>query len=90
MNIPERYWEIKTEDLFKLLETSFSGLSQAEAENRLTIFGHNILKKKRKKSALSLFISQFKSPIILILIFASAVSAVARDFTDTAIILLLL
>ncbi|MBI3353703.1 MAG: magnesium-translocating P-type ATPase [Nitrospirae bacterium] len=87
MNIPERYWEIKTEDLFKLLETSFSGLSQAEAENRLTIFGHNILKKKRKKSALSLFISQFKSPIILILIFASAVSAVARDFTDTAIIL---
>ncbi len=87
MNIPERYWEIKTEDLFKLLETSFSGLSQADAERRLSTYGHNLLRKKKRQSKASLFFSQFKSPIIFILIFASIVSAMLRDFTDTAIIL---
>lgn len=87
MKIPEEYWETEIKDLLQQLETTSSGLSGEDAENRLAIFGHNILKKKRKKSALSLFISQFKSPIILILIFASAVSAVVRNFTDTAIIL---
>lgn len=87
MKIPEKYWEIGIGDLLRHLETSPFGLSEENAEKRLTSFGHNILKKSRKKSALSLFINQFKSPIILILIFASSVSAVTRNFTDAAIIL---
>ncbi|OGW45438.1 MAG: hypothetical protein A2Y66_03005 [Nitrospirae bacterium RBG_13_41_22] len=87
MNIPENYWEVEIKDLLQFLETSPSGLSEGEAENRLSEFGHNILRKKKKQTKLSLFLNQFKSPIILILIFASMVSAFVRDFTDTAIIL---
>jgi Mg2+-importing ATPase len=87
LKIPEKYWETETEDLLQQLETSSSGLSEGEAEKRLSDFGHNILRKKKKKTRLFLFLSQFKSPIILILIFASIVSAVLRDFTNTAIIL---
>lgn len=87
LRVQEKYWESKTEDLFKQLETSLSGLSDAEAESRLLTFGFNLIKKKKKQSNLSLFLNQFKSPIILILIFASIVSAVVKDFTDTAIIL---
>ena len=87
MKIPEKYWETETEDLLQQLETSSSGLSEGEAEKRLSDFGHNILRKRGKKTRLFLFLSQFKSPIILILIFASIVSAVLGDFTNTAIIL---
>ncbi len=87
MNIPDKYWETETADLLQQLETSLTGLSETEAEKRLAIFGHNVLKKKKKKTGLSLFFDQFKSPIILILIFASIVAAILRDFTDTAIIL---
>jgi Mg2+-importing ATPase len=87
LNIPEKYWEIEIRDLLQFLETSSSGLSEAEAEKRLSKFGHNIIRKRKKKTRFSLFLNQFKSPIILILIFASIVSAVLRDFTDTAIIM---
>ncbi|MFN3480071.1 MAG: cation-translocating P-type ATPase, partial [Thermodesulfovibrionales bacterium] len=87
MKIPDKYWETEINELLQQIETSISGLSETEAEKRISVFGHNILKKKKKKTRLSLFIDQFKSPIILILIFASIVSAILRDFTDTAIIL---
>ncbi len=87
MKVPERYWETEIDELLRQLGTSISGLSETEVEKRISVFGHNILKKKKKKTRLSLFFDQFKSPIILILIFASIVSAVLRDFTDTAIIL---
>ncbi|BCB96851.1 hypothetical protein JZK55_17730 [Dissulfurispira thermophila] len=83
----DRYWETEIDELLQQLETSITGLSEAEAEKRLSVFGHNVLKKKKKKTRLSLFFDQFKSPVILILVFASIVSAILRDFTDTAIIL---
>ena len=86
MRIPDKYWETEIDELLQQLETSYSGLSEDEAKRRLSVFGHNILKKKKKKTRLSLFLNQFKSPIILILIFASIVSAILKDFTDTAII----
>lgn len=87
MEIPDRYWETEINELLEQLKTSISGLSEDEAERRLAVFGHNLLKKKKKQPALFLFFNQFKSPIILILIFASIVSAILKDFTDTAIIL---
>lgn len=87
MKVADRYGE---GDIYKLLQqlgTSTSGLSENEAQKRLLAFGHNVLKRGKKKTKLSLFLNQFKSPIILILIFASIVSAILRDFTDTVIIL---
>lgn len=87
MNIPERYWEIGTEELLRQIGTSPSGLPEDEAERRLAVFGHNLLKNKKKQTPVSLFLKQFKSPIIIILIFASILSAILKDFTDTAIIL---
>ncbi len=87
MKIPEKYWETETGDLLQRLETSLSGLTEIEVETRLSEFGHNILRKKKKLTRLSLFLNQFKSPIILILIFASIVSAIVKDFTNTTIIL---
>jgi Mg2+-importing ATPase len=87
LKIPEKYWEIEISDLLQFLETSRTGLSEEEAENRLPEFGHNILRKKKKQTRLSLFLNQFRSPIILILIFASIVSALLKDFTNTSIIL---
>lgn len=87
MKSPDRYWEMQIDVLLRQLETSFSGLSETNAQERLSIFGHNLLKKKKKQTPLSLFINQFKSPIILILIFASIISAILKDFTDTVIIL---
>lgn len=53
----------------------------------MKITGPNQLETKKQLSALSLFLSQFKSPIVLILLFATIVSAVVQSFVDSAIIL---
>jgi Mg2+-importing ATPase len=87
MKIPDKYWEIETEALLADLESSASGISEAGAQRRLSTFGPNMFKKKKKQTKFSLFFSQFKSPIIIILIFASVISSVVRDFTDAVIIL---
>lgn len=49
-------------------------MTQDEAERRLTKYGSNLLKPKKNSGALNLLITQFKSPLILILIFAGGLS----------------
>lgn len=54
------------------------GLTQEEAERRLKIFGENKIERKKKESPLDMLISQFKSPIILLLIGAAIISIVTN------------
>ncbi|OYT43283.1 MAG: calcium-translocating P-type ATPase, PMCA-type [Candidatus Aenigmarchaeota archaeon ex4484_56] len=50
------------------------GLTGKEAEERLRKYGKNEIKKEKKVSPIKLFISQFISPIILLLIVAAVLS----------------
>ncbi|WP_334891764.1 magnesium-translocating P-type ATPase [Nostoc sp.] len=50
-------------------------------------YGANSLKQKHKSSAWMLLLNQFKSPIILILIFAAVLSIFLKDAADAVIIL---
>lgn len=56
------------EQLFSLLKTNLSGLSEQEAAKRLTIYGQNRLTEKKKISPLKIFIEQFTNTLTLILI----------------------
>jgi len=85
--IPEEYWSRPVEELFAALNSSSAGLGSAEADLRLAEVGPNLLEVKEKATALKLFLNQFKSPIILILLFATGVSAVLKDWVDALIIL---
>ena len=49
-------------------------MTEDEAEKRLTKYGSNLLKPKKRSDALTLLLTQFKSPLILILIFAGGLS----------------
>ncbi len=62
------------------------GLTSEEAQKRLEKFGPNELKKKREFSSLKLFLFQFKSPLVYVLVFAGIVTLFLRDFTDSAVI----
>jgi P-type Mg2+ transporter len=50
-------------------------------------YGLNALKEQRKTTTLTLLLSQFRSPLVLILIFAAVVSAVLGEWTDAGIVL---
>ena len=65
------YWSFTNEKLFVDLDSSKDGLQPAEAEQRLTKYGLNSIKAKQQATAMSLLLSQFKSPLVLILIFAA-------------------
>ncbi|CAA9889827.1 Calcium-transporting ATPase [Candidatus Methylobacter favarea] len=58
------------------------GLSANEAKNRLARYGPNKLRKGKRFSALIIFVSQFKSLVIWVLIGAAAVSAALGETVD--------
>lgn len=67
--------------------SSPEGLSQREAARRLDQYGKNALPERAPPSFFSVFLRQFKSPLIFILIIAGAVSLLIGDTTDALFIL---
>jgi len=57
------------------LNVTSQGLTTQEAQQRISKYGYNELVAKKRKSALSLFLSQFKDIFILLLIAATILSA---------------
>jgi len=62
-------------------------LTEDEAKKRLTKYGSNLLTPKKRLDAFTLLLAQFKSPLIIILIFAGALSFFLGDSINAAIIL---
>ena len=73
---PAAYWSLPPEQLLAALHATANGLDDAEAGQRLKRYGPNELKAQKQATALGLFANQFRSPLMLILIFAAIVSAV--------------
>jgi Mg2+-importing ATPase len=88
-SLPEQYWSQPSPSLLAALHTTPDGLTAAEARQRLEGYGPNLLQAKEKTTALRLFLNQFKSPIVLILLFATVISAFLQDWVDAVIILLI-
>jgi len=68
------------------LSASKEGLSSEEAAKRLQQYGLNELKEKEKISPLKIFIKQFQSIVIYILIGATLISFFLREYIDTVVI----
>ena len=65
---------------------SSTGLSSTEADERLRQSGENILKKGKDQTILDMIMEQLNDPMIFILFMAAAISMLLRQFSDTAII----
>ena len=63
------------EAVLEELQTSESGLSSAQAAQRLEKYGHNKLKEAEKATWLQKFMAQLKDPMLIILMIAAVVSA---------------
>jgi len=81
------FWSLNIEDAYRKVTANPNGLDNLEAERRLKQYGLNTLKINANSSAFFLFISQFKSPITILLIIAAILSACLGDISDTLIIL---
>jgi P-type Ca2+ transporter type 2C len=81
------YYDEATDAVLKALKTSEEGLSSEEVEKRLEKYGKNELKEEEKTSVVELFLTQFKSFLILILMVAAIVSAFLGELIDAFVIL---
>src|SRR5450432_3224324 len=73
--------------MLQQLGTVKEGLSGAEATRRLARYGANLLKPQKRSNALAILLGQFKSPIVLILLFATGLSVFLHDQVNAGIIL---
>jgi Mg2+-importing ATPase len=64
-------------------------LTNDEAQRRLSSYGYNLLKEKKKADAITLLLNQFRSPLVLILLAAAILSIFLQDPTSAAIILVI-
>jgi Mg2+-importing ATPase len=81
-----KFWQMNLKQVIDSLKSSEDGLSEKEANNRLETYGLNEVATAGRIWT-QIFISQFKSPLILILIAASILSAVLGDIIDALVII---
>jgi len=74
------------ESVLKELKSSENGLTEAEVQKRFAKYGKNVLRKFKTKSKFMIFLGQFNSLLVYILILAAAVSAVIGHFIDAGVI----
>lgn len=85
MQIPEFVHTLRVEEVLEMLQSGPDGLSKNEVIKRRHEFGKNLLKEE-EVSRLSILIEQFKSPLIVILLFASLISLFVGHIADALLI----
>ena len=83
----DHFWGQSAQALVASLQTTPQGLTQAQAQRRLEQVGPNTLTRHTGPSAWGLLLSQFKSPLVLILVGACGISLVASEWVDAAVVL---
>lgn len=81
------YWALDEESLLSSLNTTRNGLSSDEASQRQEEYGPNRIGKKTQTGFFSALVAQFKSPIIIILLFSALLAFAASDNIDGLIII---
>lgn len=83
-------WTRDTEQVLDECETSRQGLDTQQVQARLERFGYNILPRTKPPTLLVIFLRQFLSPLIYILLVAALVSLLLKEYTDAGFIVFVL
>jgi len=76
VDLSPEWHAMETAELMGALKASEKGLSDEEAKRRLSEYGYNELKEKKRRTALQMFLEEFKDVFILLLIIATILSAI--------------
>lgn len=84
------FYTQSVEDTLSSLECSRDGLDSQKAKERLLHYGKNSIPESKKISIFGIFLEQFKSPIIYVLLVAAIISFIIKEFSDAGFILAVL
>jgi magnesium-transporting ATPase (P-type) len=82
----ENWHAMEVSEVEDRLGTGSRGLSAAEAAARLSLHGPNQLEEEPPPSALIVFLRQFRSPLIFILLAAMVVTILLAEYLDAVVI----
>jgi potassium/sodium efflux P-type ATPase len=72
-------YSLRVTEIYQALETSALGITTAEAESRLQLYGHNILAKQKKESAWEKLLFEMFHPPALVLLGVGLAAILLKD-----------
>jgi P-type Mg2+ transporter len=82
-------WAVTAQESFTRTRSSAAGLDPAEADRRLQASRQRVRAGARSVSLGRVVLAQLQSPLLLLLVFAAAVSAITREWIDAGLVLLI-
>lgn len=79
-------YQMKKEDVLKMLGTDENGLTQNQAKENQKKYGKNEFAEGKKKNPFILFLEQYKDFLVIILIIAAIISGVLGDIESAIVI----
>ena len=90
-NISECSWHsLPSDQALALLGVSEAGLDADAVDSRRATFGANVLPRRERISTLIMYLGQFKSPLVYLLLIAAVVSLAVGELTDALFIFVVL
>ncbi len=80
------YYLLPEKEVLAELKASEKGLSSAEAAERLKVYGYNQIREEAHVHPFWIFLGQFKSPIVWILLVAMLISLFVKEYVDFYVI----
>ena len=77
---------VTADEILTALQASRHGLTQEIASERLTLFGRNALPRTRPPGIAKVFLHQFASPLIYVLVAAALLSLLIQEWSDAGFI----
>ncbi len=84
------YYSKNIKEIFRELNTSEKGISEEEAKKRLLGYGLNEIREEKRISPFRIFLGQFNSFIVWILIAAVIISMFLGDYLEGIVIIIIL
>lgn len=84
------FYQKSPNQIFKELQSSPDGLSEEEAKKRLSKYGPNIIIKGKGRSAFSIFVSQFRNFLIILLVIALLISSFTQPLSHSFVLFLVI
>ena len=86
---PKDYWSADADTLVQRLGSTRDGLSAADAAGRLREYGPNQVRERQRLTRTRVLINQLKNPLLLVLLFAAAASAMTGEWVDAVIVVVI-
>ena len=85
----QAYWSADADTQVQQLGSAQDGLSTADAAGRLREYGRNQVREHRSLTRTRVLVNQLRNPLLLVLIFAAAASALTGEWVDAAIVVVI-